>query len=136
MHEPHAEDNAKRVAFLPWNPAASSPDTNSALASCHGRKPRPPTALQSPYQLHARPSARGAQGCLREHSNVRASRTFKDDDNRPRSLRSNKRSLERAPRKWRATIIRTHSVSSITRPTRRHLHQVSSLIVSLRRRPF
>ncbi|KAF3429030.1 hypothetical protein E2986_13208 [Frieseomelitta varia] len=82
-------------AVIVYNPAASSPDKKSAVVACHGLESRIPTIVEyQPYQLpHNRPNSRGAWGCLREHRNDRGTRTFKDDDDRPRSVRSKKRSL-------------------------------------------
>ena len=88
---------------------------------------------QQSYQIRDRlPRTRthhekgSVQGCPPGPSHALVSRTFKDDDVRPRrSVRSKQREHAPASRKWRATIIRIHSVSSTMRPTRRPSPQVS-----------
>jgi len=131
----NVEDNVN-PSVIPafWTPRpASCPDEKRTDPSAHLDRSSTIIDGQQSYQIHDCPPSTwtrrkegSVQGCPPGPSYALVSRTFKDDDDWPRrSVRSKQRERAPASRRWRATIIRIHSVSSTTRPTRRPLPQVS-----------
>lgn len=131
----NAEDNVNpNIVPASWTPRpASCPDEKRTAPSVRPDRSSAIIEKRKSYQIHDRPPSTrtrreegSVRGCPPGLSYAPVSRTFKDDDDRPRrSVRSKQREHAPASRRWRATIIRTHSVSSTTRPTRRPSPQVS-----------
>lgn len=134
----NAEDNVNPSAVpASWTPRpASCPDEKRTAPSARPDRSSAIIDGQQSYQTRDRPPPRtrtrrekgSARGCPPGPiSYAPVSRTFKDDDDRPRrSVRSKQREHAPASRRWRATIIRIHSVSSTTRPTRRPSPQMAT----------
>lgn len=99
------------------------PDRKSAII---GKRPSYQPRDRPPSTSRGRHEEESVQGCPPGPSYAPVSPTFRNDDDRPRrSVRSEQCEHAPPPRRWRATIIRIHSVSSTTRPTRRPSLQVS-----------
>lgn len=135
-NNPHnVKDNVDpSVILTSWIPRPlSCPDEKRTIPSVRPDRRSAIIGKRPSYQVRDRPStARGrrqeesVQGCPPGPSYAPVSPSFKDDDDRPRrSVRSEQREHAPPPRRWRATIIRIHSVSSTTRLTRRPSLQVS-----------